>query len=79
MTLYRRGASGKPLQWRIWSEGADIFIEHGQVGGKLQLSRNRAEGKNIGKCERNDAGTVRPKWRFWPMESSDGFEVQSVD
>ena len=49
-TLYRRGASGKPLQWRIWSEGADIFIEHGQVGGKLQVSRNRAEGKNIGKA-----------------------------
>ena len=48
-TLYRRGASGKPLQWRIWSEGADIFIEHGQVGGKLQISRNRAEGKNIGR------------------------------
>ena len=49
-TLYRRGASGKPLQWRIWCEGAEKFIEHGQVGGKLQVSRNTAEGKNIGKA-----------------------------
>jgi DNA ligase-1 len=33
----------------VWTEGADICTEYGQVGGKLQTSRKTAVGKNVGR------------------------------
>ena len=34
-TLYKRTSTGKVEQWRVWTEGAVIFSEHGYIGGKL--------------------------------------------
>jgi len=49
-TLYKKG-SGALRQWRIWVEGATIWTEHGQVGGKLQAGSDTIkEGKNLGKA-----------------------------
>jgi DNA ligase-1 len=48
-TLYHRGSKGAIYSWRIWTEGADIVTEYGQVDGKKQLARKTAEAKNIGK------------------------------
>jgi DNA ligase-1 len=48
-TLYHKAKGGDLRQWRVWTEGADILTEYGQVGGALQTSRKRAEGKNIGR------------------------------
>jgi DNA ligase-1 len=47
--LYHKAKGGDMRQWRIWTEGAVIVTEHGQVGGKLQQSRKTATGKNLGK------------------------------
>ena len=49
-TLYRTSKTGATLQWNIWTEGADIVTEHGQMGGKMQLDRRTATGKNIGRA-----------------------------
>jgi len=38
------------LQWRIWTEGNEIVIEAGQVGGKLITHRRACEAKNVGKA-----------------------------
>ena len=48
-TLYHTGKNGAVVQWNIWTEGADIVTEWGQIGGKMQTARKTAIGKNIGK------------------------------
>jgi len=48
-TLYHKGKSDAIYQCNIWTEGADIVTEYGQIGGKMQVARQTAIGKNIGK------------------------------
>lgn len=48
-TLYHKGKTGAIHSWKIWTEGADIVTEHGQVDGKKQIARKTAEPKNVGK------------------------------
>jgi len=48
-TLYHQGKTGAIVQWDIWTEGADIVREYGQMGGKMQVARTTATGKNIGR------------------------------
>jgi len=48
--LYHKAKGGDLRQWRTWTEGPHILTEHGQVGGKLQISSKTAEGKNIGRA-----------------------------
>ena len=48
-TLYHTGKTGAVVQWNIWTEGADIVTEWGQIGGQMQTARKTAIGKNIGK------------------------------
>jgi len=49
-TLYRQSSTGAMLQWRIWTEGNEIVMEAGQIGGKLVQHRRSCEAKNIGKA-----------------------------
>lgn len=50
-TLYHKAKSGATVRWRVWTEGGDIFTEHGQYpDGKMQLSRKTAVAKNTGKA-----------------------------
>lgn len=59
-TLYQKTNTGAIQQWRIWVEdillagpitGGFIYVEHGQVNGKLQETRDLvSEGKNPGKA-----------------------------
>lgn len=58
-TLYQRTRIGKIQQWSIWVEHADttvsghpeVWIEHGQVDGKKQLTHDIiAQGVNVGKA-----------------------------
>ena len=35
-TLYHQSKSGAIVQWNIWTEGADIVREYGQMDGKMQ-------------------------------------------
>jgi DNA ligase-1 len=48
-TLYKKTSIGKIQQWKIWVDGATIFTESGQVGGKMvQSSDTLKSGKNAG-------------------------------
>jgi DNA ligase-1 len=49
-TLFHKGSSGALYSWRVWTEGADICTEYGQVDGKKQLARKTAEAKNVDKA-----------------------------
>ena len=49
-TLYQKSSTGAMKQWNIWVEDNQIFVEYGQVDGKLQLTSDTIKaGKNIGK------------------------------
>lgn len=48
-TLYIRDSKGKERQWSVRTDGADIIVSHGIVGGKITEKVTTAKGKNIGK------------------------------
>lgn len=45
VTLYSKQGN-KLRQWSVWTEGADVVVEHGQLDGKLTQKRYTAEAKN---------------------------------
>ena len=55
VTLYHQGKAGAIYSWRVWTEGADIVTEYGQVDGEKQLARKTATPKNIGRSNATTA------------------------
>lgn len=53
--LYVKTAGGSINYWQIWTEGPDICMRWGQLGGKEQNNRTRAEGKNVGRSNETTA------------------------
>lgn len=53
--LYHMGKSGAVYQWTIWTEGADIVTEYGQIDGKMQIARKTATPKNVGRSNATTA------------------------
>lgn len=48
--LYHKGKGGAMYQWRVWTDGAKVLTEYGQVGGALQTTVGRVcTPKNEGK------------------------------
>jgi len=48
-TLYNTSSKGKTKVWSIWVEGDEVVKEWGLEGHKTQQTRDRVQGKNIGK------------------------------
>lgn len=48
-TLYKKAKKGKPLVWSVYTNGAEIITEYGELEGKQQRSVKVAKGKNIGR------------------------------
>ncbi len=66
-TLYSTDSKGKVRQWRVWTEGAEVVVEHGLVGGKLQEKRTTSKAKNTGRAnattpEEQAALDAKSKW-----------------
>lgn len=56
-------------QWRVWTEGAEIITESGQVGGKMQRFPQTAVAKNVGRAnettpEEQAELEAQAKWTF---------------
>jgi ATP-dependent DNA ligase len=68
--LYHKGKTGALVQWTVWTESNIIFAEHGQVGGKLQITPGiECSGKNIGKSnettpEQQAIAEAKAMWTF---------------
>lgn len=54
ITLYTKQGL-KFRQWSVWTEGAEVIVEHGQLGGKLTQKRYTAEPKNVGRANATTA------------------------
>lgn len=53
-TLYQKAKTGKIHFWKAWTEGPEVVVEHGTMGGKAVVNRYTAEATNVGKKnERN--------------------------
>lgn len=53
--LYGYDSKKKLKSWRIFVKGSSYFVEHGKLGGKLQLKETVCEPKNIGKANETTA------------------------
>ncbi|ATN93538.1 DNA ligase [Pseudoalteromonas phage J2-1_QLiu-2017] len=49
-TLYGVDKAGNAKQWSVWSEGDQLCIEWGKVGGKLTQKKTVCVAKNVGKA-----------------------------
>lgn len=48
-TLYGKDSKGDLRVWSIYTEGAEVVVKHGKLGGKVQEKRYTAEGKSAGR------------------------------
>lgn len=48
-TLYSKDNKGDLRVWSIYTEGSEVIVKHGKLGGKAQEKRYTAEGKSKGK------------------------------
>ena len=48
-TLYGKDSKGDLRVWSIYTEGSEVVVKHGKLGGKIQEKRYTAEGKSQGK------------------------------
>lgn len=67
--LYHKSKNGDLREWSVWTEGADIVTEYGQINGKLQQSRKKAVSKNVGRSnqttpEQQASAEAESLWRF---------------
>lgn len=54
--MYKVSQSTKKMQvWLAYTDGAEVIVEYGEVGGKIQDSRFIAEPKNTGKANETTA------------------------
>jgi len=49
-TLYGVDKNGGAKIWKVWTEGATIFVQHGKLGGKQQVKETVCKGKNQGRA-----------------------------
>ena len=48
-TLYSKDNKGDLRVWSIYTEGSEVVVKHGKLGGKVQEKRYTAEGKSAGR------------------------------
>lgn len=48
--LYGKDKNGKYKVWNCWTEGAELYIMHGQEGGKQQTKQENVKGVNVGRA-----------------------------
>ncbi|QGZ16252.1 DNA ligase [Erwinia phage Hena1] len=86
-TLYALNKDGSFQQWKVYTEGADVIVEFGKVGGKLQQKRTTCEMKNVGRANETSADfqallEAKSKWekqvRLGYRESTDQLEAEEV-
>jgi hypothetical protein len=83
-TLYKTASKGKEQQWDICvvplhGERGDIVVEHGQVGGKIQVAIVTVEkGKNLGKknATTGKEQAVLEAQAKWLKQQDKGYSVE---
>ncbi len=79
-TLFKKSSTGAILEWRIRVEGTTIVTMHGQVGGKIQTTKDTVKtGKNAGR--KNETGAAEQALKEaeskWTKQKKAGY-VESI-
>lgn len=53
--LYQKARTGKIHQWKAWTNGGEVVVEHGEIGGKLVVNKYNAEPTNVGRANERSA------------------------
>lgn len=48
-TLYAIDKNGGIKEWTTWTDGETLIVQHGKLGGKMQLKKTVSKPKNVGK------------------------------
>ncbi len=76
--LYKKTSTGAIQTWRIWTEGARYFTEHGQLGGQLQRTPGAlSEPKNVGRSNATTAEqqATADALSKWEKKSKSGYTL----
>lgn len=49
-SLYGKDSKGGLRIWSVYTDGSDVVVKHGKLGGKIQEKRYATEPKNVGKA-----------------------------
>ena len=86
-TLYALNKDGSFQEWKVYTEGADVIVEFGKLGGKMQQKRTTCEMKNVGRANETDAAfqallEAKSKWekqvRLGYRETTDQLKTEEV-
>lgn len=66
-TLFAKDSKGKIRVWKVHTEGNEVVVTHGALGGKMQSKRTVCKPKNVGKKnettgEEQALSEARSKW-----------------
>lgn len=78
-TLYGKDKAGGLKVWSVTTEGADVIVSHGKLGGKIQTKTTTSEGKNIGKANETspaEQAVIEAKAKWVKQKKSGYFETQ---
>lgn len=86
-TLYALNKDGSFQEWKVYTEGADVIVEFGKLGGKIQQKRTTCEMKNVGRSNETAADfqallEAKSKWekqvRLGYRESTDQLKEEET-
>ena len=66
-TLYALNKDGSFQEWKVYTEGSEVIVEFGKLGGKVQQKRTTCDPKNVGRANETDAAfqallEAKSKW-----------------
>ncbi|UYL84889.1 hypothetical protein pEaSNUABM55_00116 [Erwinia phage pEa_SNUABM_55] len=85
--LYALNKDGSFQEWKVYTEGADVIVEFGKQGGKIQQKRTTCEIKNAGRANETAADfqamlEAKSKWekqvRLGYRESIEQLQTEEV-
>jgi DNA ligase-1 len=80
-TLYRKARSGKIYSWNVWPEKDFVYVEHGTLDGKKQISSFQCEPKNLGKINSTTAEqqAILEAERLWKHQNDRNYSITVED
>ncbi len=80
-TMYGADKNGNIKTWEVTTNGADVIVTHGRLGGKLQTKVTTSSPKNIGKKNETTAEQQAEKdaESKWNKQYDKGYRVTKED
>ena len=76
-TLYSKDRKGNLQQWQVSTDGAEVIVQYGLVGGKQAESRHTAYPKNVGRANATTAEeqAIKEAQSKWELQLKKGYAM----